>query len=621
MLTFGAPGALWLGLAAIPVVVLYFLRRRFRRRPSGSNFIWSRVASSAPGARRPELRSIALLALQLAAVLSATLAAAGPAVVSARSARTGLGILIDVSASMAARGQGGDGAAFATRVEAAAAAAREELAGLAGGRPVALFACAGDLRPLSLPGSSIGGDGARAVQATRRLAATDEGFLEDRVASSLTAWLATRPESWDFTLYTDGGLDLGGSRLAEVAQLRFVVLGGGGGGEGLASLRVAAEGRKGTASFRAFNGRGQDLRVTLRLTHDGAPMAEEAAVLPPGWSGHNLALGRAPAEGAWVLSAEAGGTVVGLARFALNAPEPRKVLVVGKDDPYLRAALAYPGLRLSSAPSFPGPEVASTYDLVVAEGVSAPAKLGAPLLAFGALPEGAPLEPLGEVGGRLATVANGHPLGRFVEWEGVAAERASTVVPGPGVAVLASAGPAAGAVAVAWTEGGLARAYVGLDPARSDFGLSPAWPLFLRNLLDWASPHGEGGPGYNLDAGDVAQRVEPEDFRISGRGAPAVRRSGRMAYIEARESGLYRWTSGGGSGWVAVNVPAGELDLAPRALAPPPARATALAPMERRRVDLGPLPLLLLLASLVAEWLAWRGLPPVLAGRGRDARR
>ena len=632
MLTFASPSLLWLGLALVPVVALYLLRRRFRRRPSGSNFLWNRVAGQAPGSSRPELRSLLLLALQVGAAVCAVLAAAGPALGRRGPAEPGLAILIDVSASMATGDLADAAGRPETRVAAAARAALGLVDGLEPGRQVAVFACSAGLRPIVGPDASRG----QVAAALRDLAPTDAGFREPAVSEAFAAWLASRGGAWEAVLFTDGGLDAGGGRLAAAAGgLRIENLGGTGRGGGVAGLRIEDSGRPGSAgqragattrlaSFRAFNGGGEPLAATARLERDGDLLAETALVLAPGWSTCELAFPSRIPDGGYELSLTAGGKAFGSTWLSVHAAPPRRILLVGRDDPYLRAALAYPGIELFSSADFPKPKLLSTLDLVVAEGVRAPAGLACPLLSVAALPEGdgrgGPVpEPGPLASGALATLPGSHPLSRFIVWEGASVAESLSLLPSPGTSALATAGGKV--VAAAWTEAGGPRAFVGFDPARSDFGLSPSWPLFVANLLGWCAPREEAQSAYSLEAGSVAQRVLPTGFRLEGRGAPAVSRRGRLSFLEAGQAGLYRWSAEGDSGWLAVNRPAEELDASPRALA---VRGQGSLPLTSRglpRRDLSFLPLAALLAFLVVEWLVWRGLPPRFSGRRRDARR
>ena len=636
MLTFASPSLLWLGLALIPVVALYLLRRRFRRRPSGSNYLWNRVAGRAPGSSRPELRSLLLLALQVGAVLCAVLAAAGPAIARRGAVESGLAILVDVSASMATEDMTDTAGRLESRVAAAARAALGLVEGLAPGRPVAVFACSSGLGPLVGPDASRG----HVAAALRNLAPTDSGFRELPVAEAFAAWLASHGGAWEAVLFTDGGLDAGGERLAAAAGgLRIETLGGTGRGGGVADLRIeegfgagrpaaTAGARTATtkriASFRAFNGRGEALSATAQLERDGDVLAETALVLAPGWSTCELAFPAASPDGGYELSLSSGGKDFGRTWLSVHAAPTRRVLLVGRDDPYLRAALAYTGIELFTSANFPNPKILSSLDLVVAEGVRAPAGLACPLLSIAALPEGEgsgdPIPSPGPLAsGDLATVPGSHPLSRFVAWEGSRVAESLSLLPSPGTSALATADGKV--VAAAWTEEGGPRAFIGFDPARSDFGLSPSWPIFVADLLGWCAPREGPQSAYDLEADSVAQRVLPAGFRLEGRGAPVVTRKGKLSLLEAGQAGLYRWSAEGDSGWLAVNRPAEELDASPRILAIHAQRPLPLASRGLSRRDLSLLPLAGLLAFLVAEWLVWRGLPPAFPRRRGDARR
>jgi hypothetical protein len=175
-------------------------------------------------------------------------------------------------------------------------------------------------------------------------------------------------------------------------------------------------------------------------------------------------------------------------------------------------------------------------------------------------------------------------------------------------------------IAAAWTEGGEQRVFIGFDPARSDLGLSPSWPLFMRNLLDRAAPRSDPETAFTLVAGEIAQRAEPTSFRIGGAGAPSLRRAGRLVLIDAEKRGLYRWARGGEEGYLAVNVPAEELDNRPSSLRSGSADLPLAATFKTRETGLATLPLALLLLCLVLEWLLWRGLPAPLPRKGRVAR-
>ena len=66
MLSWGAPGALWLGLILLPILFFYFLRLRYRRQPVSSVYLWVRLQQVTRGGSHLRWKSLFLLLLQVA---------------------------------------------------------------------------------------------------------------------------------------------------------------------------------------------------------------------------------------------------------------------------------------------------------------------------------------------------------------------------------------------------------------------------------------------------------------------------------------------------------------------------------------------------------------------------
>ncbi|MEM9186720.1 MAG: VWA domain-containing protein [Planctomycetota bacterium] len=105
-LTFAAPWMLWSLLALAPLLAVYFLKVRPRRRPATAYFLWEKVFHERKSNRLwHRLRNLWSLLIMAAAVVAIALALAEPRW--ADDERQDLLILIDNSASMRARGAGG----------------------------------------------------------------------------------------------------------------------------------------------------------------------------------------------------------------------------------------------------------------------------------------------------------------------------------------------------------------------------------------------------------------------------------------------------------------------------------------------------------------------------------
>ena len=616
-LVLARPEALLIALAALPIAVLYFLRMRFRRKSVGSTYIWKELAGATSGGDAMRRRSLLLLALQLAAIALAALAAAGPSIASRRLIEPGTAFIVDVSASMASRdvaaGTSGD---VSSRVEAAVQEAEREMAALGPGAPVMLFACASSARPL-LAESVL--DKGKAIAALRGLKAGSEAFDEAGCADEIAAWLSRSEGSWQAVLLTDGGLDLGGTRLASVfyGELRVVGVGSSGASLGATGLRLERKQGGGMkASFSLWNGWPSERKAILRISRGKEELASAALTAGPGWTLAGIDVAGKVLDGAYTLDLERESGNVRSApgatyRLAVSAQRALSVLVVGRSDPFLLAALAFGGISYTAAKEFPAS--LDGVDIVIAENAKPPAGERCNLLVFGDPPSDAPIVAFGGVSGTIISTEPNHPLSRFVALEGARAESATAYERRGDATVLAAVGryPAL----VAWERDGYRSLACGIDLARSDLGLKSAFPILLQNFLEWASPRPDEQSAYTLFVGEAARRTEPESFKV--RGAVDLLRSGPAVVLTPRQEGLFEWSADSGSGVIASNVPAGEIDIAPRALdagriagtsGAASAGSQALASTEETRsTRLGAWFSLALALCLAAEWMLWKG--------------
>lgn len=159
----------WLGLLA-PLVLLYVLKRRREVREVGSTLLWE-LALRDMRAERPWKRLVphVSLILQALAIIVAAVALARPVGAGSVPAGARVAVVIDTSASMAGRGQGGGSG---TRMDAAKTAARSLARGLppggemllieAGAEPVVVSPPTRDASALELAISRLAVRGGRA---------------------------------------------------------------------------------------------------------------------------------------------------------------------------------------------------------------------------------------------------------------------------------------------------------------------------------------------------------------------------------------------------------------------------------------------------------------------------
>lgn len=607
MLTWGAPGALWLGLLLAPILVFYFLRMRFRRQPVSSLYLWARLQHVTRGASHLRWRSILLLAAQIVAAASAVLAAAQPALVSRRLSMPGTVFLLDASASMGAT-DGGE-----SRFETARKLIAREIERLPAGAPGMIFLCGAGVEPLAGPTRDRGQLLARLAKARRGSAA----FAEAEVAEAVQAWLAARQEPWQGCLVTDGGLDLGGERLTAVFAnaLRVLTVGVHGHNLGVTGLRFLPDG---VAQFHVVNGWPSSRTVSVSIAHNDLEIARARVLCPPGASKHTLEAGAGrPATGGYTVRLHQPPDILAAddrAYLAVNEPLRLRVLLVGSYNPFLRAALAQAGVALTETPRWPSPDFRGAgWDLIVADRVPVPAGLTCHLLCFGDVPPDIPVSPGREVSGTFVGVDSGHPLLRFVDWGTVNVAGGRALRLGAGALALATVEGLP--ILAAWEREGWRGVSCGTTLFASDLGLSTAFPVFLRNYLQWCFPQVYNPLAYTLTVGRPAVLAAGPGWRVRDL-ALRTERSGALVNARALAEGIYPWQDGERRGVLAANPPFSELDLAPRTLRSREPAAKVAAEYGLHRMPLTQWLLIVLVAALCLEWVMWRGGLPFRRGVG-----
>ncbi|MCP5551831.1 MAG: BatA domain-containing protein [Akkermansiaceae bacterium] len=138
-MSFLAPAFLWSFLALIPLAAVYFLKVRPRKKTTPAYFLWEKIFSEKKAASLfNRLRDLLSLILMLLAFAAVVLALARPEFTTDE--RKDLLLLVDRSASMSARGEGG-----ATRLAQAKEAAREIVTALNGNQRAAVAAVGREL--------------------------------------------------------------------------------------------------------------------------------------------------------------------------------------------------------------------------------------------------------------------------------------------------------------------------------------------------------------------------------------------------------------------------------------------------------------------------------------------
>ena len=611
-MSFLAPFGLLLGLLAVPLAALYFLRLRRRKVAVSSLMLWHAVRRSEQLASPfQRFRRNLLLLLQLLALLLLVLAFARPYLqTEARLARAVV-LVLDTSASMGAT----DGSAAGdTRFDQARAEARALLDELGPGDE-AMIVSAGPVTEVVAPFTrdkgalSVALDGVRLTQAAASL---EEGL---RLALSLAR---TRPDV-EVVVLSDGGPDdLSGLPAGEV-DVRYLRTGTQATNAGIVALdlRRSPVSEAERQLFVTVQNQGDVAnRGSVELFLDGElvglrterldPSVPVAMVfdLPP------LVTGVVEVKLSWPddrLPADDTAYAV-VARTAAHY-----VLLVGNDPLLARILAGDPRIDARQVPaSGVTPELLAASDAVLFAGAVPDGIDGLSYAVLGpqhggpvqfAAPQKAP---------RVVGWRRTHPLVRFTQWDKLVVGASYPVTDAAGMQPVVEGdwGP----LVLAGERAGGRVVQLAFDPLQSDLPLRVAWPVFVMNTVGWLTEgRGTVSAASSLPTGQPYVRTLPEvegSAVVSGP-APAVARldEGVLRVTGLTDVGVYEVSAGDGA-WrtrFAANLlSADESRIRPRAdltLGGGVAEASARAVQGRRELW-RPL-LLLALGVLLLEWLLY----------------
>lgn len=596
-MTFERPGGLWLFALALPVVAFHFYRGRVKRMPVPTILFWEQVLVEEE--RRTalrKLRHLASLALNLAALVLLTSAVASPRLrPPARYA-----VIMDNSASMGAVEADGR-----TRLASALDRAREFVRSLAWGDQVAVHDLAGPRLPFT-------SDLDRLAREWEAPPPALPGDLRARVADALLAG-----EDVTAVLFTDrapaGMEDFLSPRRLRVARVGTPAANVGWTG-GLPVRRPGE--RKAVLHLSILNASGDAASRTARLLFNGRELERRGLELAPGERALEWALDPARYPGSRI---EEGGLVQVVleppdalpvddaASFVLPPLVPPPVVVFhgGSAEPLLMLALQ--ALQADGMVGAVGGAKGERFaavkarlgegSIVIFDRVAPPENRGP----GGFLVIGAP----GGRGVERPVVAGWDaeaPPNRMADYAGLAVRR-SRILEGEAL-IRAVEGP----LAVWSSRGGRAEVELGFTLDESDFALRPAFLIFLRNFVEWASFSGLRSFRAQYGVGEPLRPERPmgeESGPVTFSQARLERseiRSGRPALAPAAEPGFVRIGSAGRSEWAAVNLfDASETDL--REPVPVPGLPALPPPAPwHARIPYALPAAALVLALLLAEW-------------------
>lgn len=607
-------GLAFLGL--IPgIVLLYFLRLKRDVKVVSSTWLWRRALDEYR-VNRPfqRFRNHALLWLQLLAVLLLAGAVSRPCL---EAVRPGSGIhivLVDQSASMGVREEGGR-----TRLDLAREFLRSMIHGLKPGDRM-MIAGFSDRVVVAAPMTAAKADLLRAVDSlgpTQRPTRVEEAW-------QTALAVARQYDSSEVYLLSDGGFRKLPALTEANADVHFVPFGRSTDNVGITQLesRRGEDPRSPLEIFaRISNGRAQPADVLVQLLLDDQVVDASRAVVSPASEGGVVFRRPAGDEGVAEvrLSVSDAFPLDDRAWLPMGGDDLARVAVVGEDNVFLKQALAMnPRVELTVVPPADFPSLKdrlTEVDLVVFDGTAPDALRPGSYLFLGSLP---PVD--GFQGGperqqpALVKWDREHPLTQFINFSTLHVARGIEVsAPGWMKPLLESDGSP---LISAGERGGVRLAVVAFRPLDSDWPLRISYPLFFANAVSWAKEEA-GTRGRSVRPGEPLSIRAPMGAGEGDLTDPAgvtVRirpgRDGRILHGRTEATGLYRvrWPGRPTAQVHAVNLldPA-ESDIAvPGEIALGERAVKARAGNTLVRVEIWPWLLLAGLGVLVLEWLVYQ---------------
>lgn len=679
MLNLKYPVFLWLGFTILPVLFFYFLRMRFRRHPVSSLYIWSKLQSEIQGGNKLRRRSIFLLVFQLLAVTAAVMAGSQPFWNSEIHSQPSILYLVDRSASMTSmdlfdsnlktkpdlKGKTAVESQPRSRLDAAKEYLTREIRKLSPGTVVMVIGCASGIDPLGNPTTRR----QNVINQLKQLKPSYAAFAEAKVADDLQSWLAIHKRAWRVVLITDGGLDLGGERLAVGLEgmLQTKIIGQNGNNLGVTALRVDTETvnqttavlksdgsrtlvSKGKAQFLIYNGWPEERLAKVILYGDGeqGPLGHLNLKVPPGNTYQTLEFTYSKQSSFYTIQLDQKPDQLAADdsfSLAVNPSRKVKVLIVGPENPFLKAALQHPQIELSQIADFPSVFTGDGWDLVIADQKKVPDGLRCNLLTFKTAPRSGSVKFGASVAGPFDQAGFNHPLLRYIDWRLVQTSDGYALKTKPEARVLATVGNQP--ILAVWEEPeGWRRIVFGVDLFHSNLGISGAFPVFVANLLQWIVPQFNNPLAYTLNVGEPVTLAEPQDWRVlntrlidekgdakifqvgethrmEGTGKrdwkvvdawliTEVRQGGGkgpLVTLTGLTPGIFQWGRGRERGIIAVNTAPLDMDITPQPLQIQQTASHTTVGDFNAATPLGAWLLAFLLLALLAEWILWRGIP------------
>ena len=604
-------------LALIPgILLLYFLRLKRDVRVVSSTFLWKK-AVDAYRVNRPfqKFQNHLMLWLQLIAVLLLSVAASRP-YAERRQRTTGVHIvLLDHSASMSVREEGG-----VTRLDLARSFLRDMIGGLRSGERMMVIGFS-DRPFVAAPLTS---DRAVLIRGTNSVEPTTRPTrIEEAWHTALS--VARQFDLSDIYLLSDGGFRVLPQLTQAHANVHYIPFGKSWDNVGIVHVetRESEDSERRIEIFaRTVNRRAQPARTTVELRFGDRLVDAQTIEIPAGGERGVVFERPAQEEGMAEIRLGEGGAFAADDRawIPLGGSDLVRVVLVGEENVFLKQALAMiPRLELTVVAPADFAKVRSKLgesDLIVFDGPDAgPLERGTCLFLGGAPPVpgfGAGKEFENPT---LLKWDAEHPLTRYINFSTLHVGKALQITVPPWGRTLLSSDR--GPIISVGERGGLRVACVAFRILDSDWPMRVSFPIFFANVIRWAREEDPGSAERVVRPGQplvVRAPREPQAGTVqdpSGRARPISAAGADHAIVADTERiGVYRvkWEKRASEVLYAVSLTdPGESDIRV-----PDRIEMGGTPLEARegsafvRTEFTPWLAFLGLAVLMAEWLVYQ---------------
>ena len=553
----GVPYALLLLAGVIPLILLlHSLKPKGLRVSSTTLFIWEKILRERPLTTRLGwlLRKNLLLILQ---VLAATLLITGLGDPQLRHFASRAGdavVVIDMSASMKAKGDSG------TRFDAARRQFFSAVDELAADQKMMVVGAAAQPR-LMLPFTS---DKSRLRELGRTLAATDApGRVKEAIL--FAHGFLKRGTADHVIVISDGAFSGAQEYMRQAAHLRFIKIAGR--NENIAIVGFEVRRRPDGFSpaevmVHVRNFTAKAVRVPLTLTLAEKTIVRESIDIAP--DGRRILIYplSGPLTGTLIaaLAVEDDFATDNRAYLALDEKTPVHVLYVGPGNPFLSSLLRFfPQVELTSLPRWQANGTGPQPDVIIFDRVPVPQLSHGNLILIDTLAPNASAGAQRSLKNpRIVSPLAKHPITKGLTLEDTRIEKSLNLAGMREGTVLARSRESP--LLIAGESEKLRWLLIGFDLTASDLPLRVAFPILFHNTLEWFHPQRREFPAQSVSSGipfELRLPTADNDVEVtapSGRKERFAAVSSPLVYTDTNEAGLYSYKTPSRQGSFAVNL-------------------------------------------------------------------